>query len=208
MVIDTLDALDHPAGYDEFILLSGDADLTPVLLRLRAHNRNTVIYGDAGISASYKAIADGIVDAERFAAVLSGEPAEEKAEAEAAAAQAESGDATAAAPVAADRAEIEALARKVHAGTNVPVFSPRTFADLFRLLAQEIGENGYHFQNTAENVTDKLVAAGRNVNRRQVVFVVKGLALKGHVFSTTDTPERLAEVFREQVLYLIGSAGH
>ena len=38
------------------------------------------------------------------------------------------------------------------------------------------------------------------------MFVVKGLALKGHVFSTTDTPERLAEVFREQVIYLIGNA--
>ena len=46
MVIDTIDALDHPAGYDEFVLLSADADLTPVLLRLRAHNRNTVVYGD------------------------------------------------------------------------------------------------------------------------------------------------------------------
>ena len=109
--------------------------------------------------------------------------------------------------MAADRNDIEALARKVHAATNVPMFSPRTFADLFRVLAQEIGEHGYHFQNTAENVTDKLVAAGRNANRRQVLFVVKGLALKGHVFSTTDTPERLAEAFREQVLYLIGSSG-
>ena len=45
---------------------------------------------------------------------------------------------------------------------------------------------------TADNVTDKLISAGRNANRRQVLFVVKGLALKGHVFSTTDTPERVA----------------
>lgn len=207
MVIDTLDALDHPAGYDEFILLSADADLTPVLLRLRAHNRNTVVYGDEATTAAYKAIADGMIDAARFAAVLAGDTVEEKAEAPAAPA-AEAGETAAAAPaVAADRNDIEALARKVHAATNVPMFSPRTFADLFRLLAQEIGEHGYHFQNTAENVTDKLVAAGRNVNRRQVLFVVKGLALKGHVFSTTDTPERLAEVFREQVMYLIGNAG-
>ncbi len=52
-----------------------------------------------------------------------------------------------------------------------------------------------------------MTAAGRNVNRRQVVFIVKGLALKGHVFSTTDTPARLAEVFREQARYLITNAG-
>ena len=208
MVIDTIDALEHPAGYDEFVLLSADADLTPVLLRLRAHNRNTVVYGDEATSAAYRAIADGMIDAARFAAVLSGEEVEPKPEATPAA------EATAAEPepattpaIAADRNDIETLARKVNAATNVPMFSPRTFADLFRVLAQEIGEHGYHFQNTAENVTDKLSTAGRNVNRRQVLFVVKGLALKGHVFSTTDTPERLAEVFREQVIYLIGNAG-
>jgi len=207
MVIDTLDALDHPAGYDEFILLSADADLTPVLLRLRAHNRNTVVYGDESTTAAYKAIADGMIDAGRFAAVLAGDGLEEKVEAPAVEVASEAGETAAATPVAADRNDIEALARKVHAATNVPMFSPRTFADLFRVLAQEIGEHGYHFQNTAESVTDKLVAAGRNANRRQVLFVVKGLALKGHVFSTTDTPERLAEVFREQVLYLIGTSG-
>lgn len=207
MAIDTLDALEHPAGYDEFILLSADADFTPVLLRLRAHNRTTVIYGDEAVSGAYKAIADGIVDAGRFAAVLAGESLDAKPEPLAA----EGGEATESADASAlgappERADIEALARKIHAATNVPMFSPRTFADLFRVLAQEIGENGYHFQNTAESVTEKLTAAGRNVNRRQVLFVVKGLALKGHVFSTTDTPERLAEVFREQVLYLLGNS--
>ena len=207
MVIDTLDALDHPAGYDEFILISADADLTPVLLRLRAHNRNTVVYGDEATTASYKSIADAMIDAARFAAVLAGEPVEEKVEAPAPEARSDGAEPSAAPAVAADRNDIEALARKVHATTNVPMFSPRTFADLFRMLAQEIGEHGYHFQNTAENVTDKLVAAGRNANRRQVMFVVKGLALKGHVFSTTDTPERLAEVFREQVSYLIDNSG-
>jgi hypothetical protein len=206
MVIDTLDALDHPAGYDEFILLSADVDLTPVLLRLRAHNRNTVVYSDETTTAAYRAIADGTIDAARFATLLSGDSLEEKVEAPAPEAKAEGGEPGFAA-VPPDRNDIEALARKVHAATNVPMFSPRTFADLFRVLAQEIGEHGYHFQNTAENVSEKLITAGRNVNRRQVLFVVKGLALKGHVFSTTDTPERLAEVFREQVLYLIGNSG-
>ncbi len=207
MAIDTLDALDHPAGYDEFMLLSADADFTPVLLRLRAHNRTTVIYGDEAVSGAYKAIADGIVDAGRFAAVLAGESLDAKPEPAAAEGEASESADVVALGTPPERADIEALARKIHSATNVPMFSPRTFADLFRVLAQEIGENGYHFQNTAESVTEKLTAAGRNVNRRQVLFVVKGLALKGHVFSTTDTPERLAEVFREQVLYLAGNSG-
>ncbi|MCB1489847.1 MAG: NYN domain-containing protein [Bauldia sp.] len=197
IALDTIDALAHPTGYEEFILLSADADMTPMLLRLRAHNRSTVIFANEVTGASYKAIADGMVEQGPFLALLDGDeiaPVEEEPEPEAAV-------------PAGDRSGLEALARKIHGATNVPMFSPRTFADLFRFLAQEIGESGYHFQQTAENVTDKLVEAGRNVNRRQVLFVVKGLALKGHVFSTTDTPERLAEVFREQVLYLAGSAG-
>jgi hypothetical protein len=107
----------------------------------------------------------------------------------------------------AERSEVEALARKVSAATNVPLFAPRTFAELFRHLVEEIAEKGYHFQSTAENVAARMAAAGRNVTRRQVVFVVKGLALKGHVFSTADNPERLADVFREQVLYLAENAG-
>src|SRR4029078_7674775 len=111
------------------------------------------------------------------------------------------------AAAAGDRNEVETLARKLKPATNVPFFAPRTFADLFRFLAQEIAESGYHFQNTAENVTARLAEAGRNVTLRQVMFVVKGFALKGHVFSTTDSAERLAEVFREQVNYLIESAG-
>ena len=197
MVLDTIDALDHPTGYDEFILMSADADFTPVLLRLRAHNRATVIFANDVTAANYTAIADAMIEEGAFTALLAGEePAEEASEPEAASVGATG-----------DRNALETLARKIHAATNVPMFSPRTFADLFRILAQEIAEQGYHFQKTAENVTAKLAEAGRNVNRRQVLFVVKGLALKGHVFSTTDTPERLAEVFREQVLYLAGSAG-
>ena len=35
MVMDVLDTLEHRTRFDEFIVLSGDADFTPVLLRLR-----------------------------------------------------------------------------------------------------------------------------------------------------------------------------
>jgi uncharacterized LabA/DUF88 family protein len=198
IALDAMDALDHPSGYDEFVLLSADTDLSPVVTRLRTHDRTAIVYVNAGTPANYREIADGLVDEAPLIAILAAEEAPLAAD-----------GARAAAPAAgsASRADIEVLARKVHGATNVPLFSPKTFADLFRLLAAEISETGYHFQNTAENVAAKLVAAGRNVSRRQVVFVVKGLALKGHVFSTTDTPEKLAEVFREQVLYLVGNAG-
>ena len=207
MVLDTMDALEHPTGYDEFIMLAADTDLTPVLHRVRAHNRTTVIYASAATPASYRSSADAVIEETPLLQLLSaGEPREVREIAPPPEATAEAAPRQALAPIS-DRADIEVLARKVHNATSVPLFSPRTFADLFRILAQEIAENGYHFQNTADNVAAKLTAAGRSVTRRQVVFVVKGLALKGHVFSTTDSAERLAEVFREQVLYLIRNAG-
>jgi hypothetical protein len=46
MVMDVRDYLTHDTYFDEFIILSGDADFTPVLHRLRAHARRTVIFAN------------------------------------------------------------------------------------------------------------------------------------------------------------------
>jgi hypothetical protein len=83
------------------------------------------------------------------------------------------------------------------------LFSPRAFSDLFRLIVREVGERGYKFQSTTENVTAAMNQLGRSVTKRQVGFVVKGLALRGHVFTPEDRPEALAGIFSEQVLYLV-----
>jgi len=59
MVMDVRDFLLHETYFDEFIVLSGDADFTPVLHRLRAHARRTVIFADDHTAAPYTAISDG-----------------------------------------------------------------------------------------------------------------------------------------------------
>ncbi len=56
---DVRDFIDHPTRFDEFIILSGDADFTPVLLSLRSHNRQTIIYTNDYTSPYYKAFSDG-----------------------------------------------------------------------------------------------------------------------------------------------------
>lgn len=61
MVMDLRDYLDHDTHFDEFVILSGDADFTPVLHRLRAHARRTVIYATDYTAAPYTAICDGEV---------------------------------------------------------------------------------------------------------------------------------------------------
>lgn len=224
VALDVIEALAHPTAYEEFVLLSADTDLTPIIHRLHSLERAAVVYSGPGTAPSNVELADGAIEEAKLVSLLFADeaaaprptasaaqrpPSRPPAAAPAAKQAANVGppERNAAPPAGGERAEIEALARRIHSGTNIPLLSPRTFAELFRLLAEEITERGYHFQETAERVSSKLTSAGRNVTRRQVVFVVKGLALKGHVFSTTDTAERLAEVFREQALYLVGNAG-
>jgi hypothetical protein len=74
MVMDIRDYLTHDTYFDEFIILSGDADFTPVLHRLRAHARRTVIFANDYTAAPYTAISDGEVrESDLIALILSGE---------------------------------------------------------------------------------------------------------------------------------------
>jgi hypothetical protein len=68
----------HDTYFDEFIILSGDADFTPVLIRLRAHARRTVIFANDFTAAPYTAISDGEVrESNLIELILAGElPAE------------------------------------------------------------------------------------------------------------------------------------
>lgn len=66
MVMDILDTLKHATHFDEFIILSGDADFTPVLLRLRTHDRRTVILTTGPAAQPYKAASDHVVTGDVF----------------------------------------------------------------------------------------------------------------------------------------------
>ena len=77
MVMDIRDLLLHDTYFDEFIILSGDADFTPVLIRLRAHARRTVVFANDFTAAPYTAICDGEVrEAALIELMLTGEAGE------------------------------------------------------------------------------------------------------------------------------------
>ncbi len=61
MVMDIQDFLDHKTYFDEFIILSGDADFAPILQRLRTHARSTTIYVNENTAVPYVALCDGQV---------------------------------------------------------------------------------------------------------------------------------------------------
>ncbi|PZP45776.1 MAG: hypothetical protein DI601_08500 [Azospirillum brasilense] len=66
LVMDVLDALGHATCFDEFVLVSSDADFTPVLHRLRAHDRRTVVVTVGNAAEAYRAAADEVVGREAF----------------------------------------------------------------------------------------------------------------------------------------------
>jgi len=66
MVMDILDTLNHPTHFDEFIILSGDSDFMPVLLRLRAYDRRTAILSAGPASAAFIAASDLVISEDVF----------------------------------------------------------------------------------------------------------------------------------------------
>ncbi len=70
IVMDVRDILNHDTYFDEFVILSGDADFTPLLHRLRAHARRTVVYANDHTAQPYTAISDGEIRESSLLALL------------------------------------------------------------------------------------------------------------------------------------------
>src|SRR5680860_376238 len=70
MVLDILDALEHPVRYDEFVVASADADFTPVMMRLRSHDRRTAIVTAGPAAAAYKSVCDMVTTPEQLTDAL------------------------------------------------------------------------------------------------------------------------------------------
>jgi uncharacterized LabA/DUF88 family protein len=66
MILDIMDLIKHETNFDEFIVLSADADFTPVLLRLRKWDKRTTILSIGPSSSAYRAVADVVIDQDQF----------------------------------------------------------------------------------------------------------------------------------------------
>lgn len=70
MVMDVRDLLTHDTRFDEFVILSADADFTPVLHRLRSHARRTVVFSNDHTATPYTAICDAEIREADFLSLL------------------------------------------------------------------------------------------------------------------------------------------
>lgn len=74
IVIDALDLLGSPCGYEEFVIGSGDSDFAPLLHRLRAQDRRITIISPGYASPAYTSLADRIIGFEGIESILWPEP--------------------------------------------------------------------------------------------------------------------------------------
>ncbi|WP_159810499.1 NYN domain-containing protein, partial [Cellulomonas citrea] len=66
LVLDAVDALAAPTRYDEFVIVSADADFTPLALRARAADRRVTIVTAGPAASAYRAVADQVVTADEL----------------------------------------------------------------------------------------------------------------------------------------------
>ncbi|WP_421118418.1 NYN domain-containing protein [Aquihabitans daechungensis] len=71
MVIDVLEAMAGPVPYEEVIIASSDADFTPLLVKLRANDRRTMILVTGDAADAYRTVADRCMDESELVALLS-----------------------------------------------------------------------------------------------------------------------------------------
>lgn len=72
LVLDAMDALAASTHFEEFVILSADADFTPLVVRCRAADRQVTIITPGPAAAAYRAVADTVMAADLFIGVLTG----------------------------------------------------------------------------------------------------------------------------------------
>ena len=70
LVLDAVDALAAPTQYEEFVIVSADADFTPLALRCRAADRRVTIITASPAAAAYRSVADSVITADDLAELV------------------------------------------------------------------------------------------------------------------------------------------
>lgn len=70
LVLDAVDALSAETRYDEFVILSADADFTPLAHRFRAADRRVTIITAGPAASAYRAVADTVITADELSELV------------------------------------------------------------------------------------------------------------------------------------------
>ncbi|GIF53474.1 NYN domain-containing protein [Asanoa ferruginea] len=147
IVVDALDAL-HDTACDEFVILSGDSDMTPLLVRLRRADRRTTVVSPLDAAEAFTSVADRLIGSEQLLELIQGEPVEADDDASAP----EPTDHAGLAPVDAEKPSLEAdeamrrfadIVSGRYAATTAPINLAGFAAELRRTLGSIVDETNW-----------------------------------------------------------------
>ena len=130
---------------EEFIIVSGDADFTPVLFRLRQHGRRIIIVAPSMTSPAYKSVANLVVDNDRLVEeALQGRGGSESGQAAAAGGDGE-----------ADPSRVDQAIRECLEESGSPVSG----SDLAQKIRTRFGNQGWFGHSTFKGFLDARLPA-------------------------------------------------
>lgn len=90
--------------------------------------------------------------------------------------------------------------QQIHIATGMPLISPREMQGLLGALVTEVANQPFALSDTGKRVRDRCREAGLGVSRADVSYVLKGILIAGHEFSTgNDNVPALSSRFIESM---------
>ena len=223
LVMDVLDALADPVHLDEFIIMSGDADFTPLLLRLRRHDRLTAIFSARRASAAYKASSDRIIAVDEFISNALGKNHGGRPNGTH---EPQIGPSPTPPPVTVPTSppmdntiggletpipyrrkldkpgtsKLGHLISKIHRATGIPNLSHEQYASLFMALAEEINSKGFDPHETSTAVQQRCAEKKITVMEGDVDTVMEGYHRVEHWFTQgRESVEAISEGYLKHI---------
>ena len=196
IVIDALDALHVQPRYDEFVLMSGDSDIAPLIFRLRALDRRITVISPSDSAEAVGASADQLITGEALRDLLS--PHAPGAEAER--------PSVVRAPLAVERQDV---VERVQRALKLPALTPETWRSLYEVLGTFAGSHEFSISEATRWSHDQLAANGVDVSRQIVGMVIRGAATGGRPLYHQPPPDagQIADAFVRSVIDRAGTAG-
>lgn len=221
LVLDAVDALSAHTRYDEFVILSADADFTPLALRCRAEDRRVTIVTAGPAASAYRAVADSVVTADELAELVKApqdEPSGAVSTAAAPAAGPVAGETTATSSGTArsgtttsrkpapELPPLPPLQRQVVEVTDIPNLPPERYRVLLEALADDVDAHPFDRPETSRRVRDACQAAGEPIGRSSVNTVIAGVLYSGLDLARKTTARKIAETWADNVVGLCRGA--
>jgi len=90
--------------------------------------------------------------------------------------------------------------QQIHVATGMPLIAPREMQGLLGALVNEVANQPFALSDTGKRVRDRCREAGLGVSRADVSYVLKGILIAGHEFSTgSDNVPALSSRFIESM---------